>query len=107
MNVSSRKRLFVSAVAIVGLMIIVGQTSAFAQPTLKQQAFNGGYFQVIDVAEAPCTGQCAIANWQTNACACAPNYALVEVARTLISVGAGPEGSICGATIYTCVLPAE
>jgi hypothetical protein len=107
MNVSSRKRLFVSAVAIVGLMIIVGQTDVFAQPTLKQQAFNGGYFQVVDVAEAPCTGQCAIANWQTAACTCAPNYALVQVARTLMSVGTGPEASICGATIYTCVLPAE
>ena len=57
MNVSSQRRLFVSAVAIVGLMIIAGQTSAFAQPTLKQQVFNGGYFQVIDFAEAPCTGQ--------------------------------------------------
>ena len=107
MNVSSQRRLFVSAVAIVGLMIIAGQTSAFAQPTLKQQVFNGGFFQVVDAAEAPCTGQCAIANWQTNACTCAPNYALVQVARTLISVGTGPEGSICGATIYTCVLPAE
>jgi hypothetical protein len=107
MNVSSRRRLFVSAVAIVGLIIIAGQTSAFAQPTLKQQVFNGGFFQVVDAAEAPCTGQCAIANWQTNDCTCAPNYALVQVARTLISAGTGPEGSICGATIYTCVLPAE
>jgi hypothetical protein len=107
MNVSSRKRLFVSAVAIVGLMIIAGQTSGFAQPTLKQQAFNGGFFQVIDVATTSCDGQCAIANWQTAACTCAPNFVLVQVARTLISVGTGPEGSICGATIYTCVLPAE
>jgi hypothetical protein len=107
MNVSSRKRLFVSAVAVIALLIIVGPTSAFAQPTLKQQAFSGGYFQVVDAAEAPCTGQCAIANWQTNACTCAPNYTLVQMARTLISVGTGPEGSICGATIYTCVLPAE
>jgi hypothetical protein len=107
MSVSSRKRLLVSAVTFVGLMIIVGQTDVFAQPTLKQQAFNGGFFQVVDAAQAPCTGQCAIANWQTATCACAPNYVLVEVARTLISVGTGPEGSICGATIYTCVLPAE
>jgi hypothetical protein len=107
MNVCSRKRLFVSAVALVGLTIMLGQMSASAQPTIKQQAFNGGFFQVIDVATAPCNGQCAIANWQTADCTCAPNFVLVEVARTLISVGTGAEGSICGATIYTCVLPAE
>jgi hypothetical protein len=107
MNVSLRKRLFVSAVALVGLTIVLGQMSVFAQARLKQQIVNGGFFQVIDSAIAPCTGQCAIANWQTATCNCPPDFSLVQIGRTLISVGSGEEGSICGATLYTCVLPAQ
>jgi len=114
MNTLSRKHFLVS-VALVGLMIILGQTSVFAQTaafgdqdaspsaTIKQQILNGGLYQVIDTATAPCSGQCAVGNWQTNSCTCPQNFGPAQFARTLISVGSGAEGSTCGSTIFVCV----
>lgn len=115
MKVSSLRYLFVSVLAIVGLMMMVGQMSAFAQSsnledqnatprlTIKQQLFHGGFFQVIDAAIAPCSGQCVVTNWQTGACTCPQNFFPEEIARILIDAGTGPEGSICGSTLFACV----
>jgi hypothetical protein len=113
MSVFASQRLFVSALAIIGLMMF-GQMSASAQSalgnpdispsaTLKQQAFNGGFYQVIDLATAPCNGQCAVANWQTGDCTCPPGFTQVVILRALIAV----TGGTCGATQFSCVLPAQ
>ena len=111
MNVRSRKALFLSVLSILGLLTMLGQTNALAQPsdatprlTIGQQVFSGGSYQVIDTAVAPCSGQCEVANWQTNACACPPNFIPVQAARILIDVAGGPTGgSTCGSTLFTCV----
>jgi hypothetical protein len=111
MNVWSRKHLFLSVLAIVGLLMMLGQMNALAQPsdvtprvTIGQQVFSGGSYQVIDTASPPCSGQCEIANWQTNACACPQNFIPVQAARILIDVAGGPTGgSTCGSTLFTCV----
>jgi hypothetical protein len=98
-----RMGLVLSVVAIVAVMML-GQASA--QPTLKQQVLTGGTFQVVDIATAPCSGQCAIANWQTGICQCAPNYVPVETARMLINeLDAAQNTHQCGATLFTCVIP--
>jgi hypothetical protein len=99
-----RMGLVLSVVTIVAVMVIFGQASA--QPTLKQQALSGGTYQVVDAATAPCSGQCAVANWQTNDCSCAPNFTPVETARILISVGEGQNVSTCGSLLVSCVVPA-
>ena len=99
-----RMGLVLSMVAIVAVMVMFSQASA--QPTIKQQALSGGTYQVVDAATAPCSGQCAVANWQTNDCVCAPNYTPVETARMLISVGEGQNVATCGALLVSCVPPA-
>ena len=100
-----RMPLILSLVAIVTVMMMIGQASG--QPTLKQQVLSGGTYQLVDAATAPCSGQCAIANWQTGICQCAPNYTPVETARMLIAVGEGQNVATCGATLYTCVIPSQ
>jgi hypothetical protein len=97
-----RMGLVLSVVAIVAVMLMFGQASA---QTLKQQALSGGSYQVIDTATAPCSGQCAIANWQTGDCSCAPNFVPVETARMLISVGDQQNVAMCGALLVSCVPP--
>jgi hypothetical protein len=116
MNVSSRKRLFVSVVAIVALVMVLGQTTVFAQssrpagqnptPTSTiSRLFDGGAFQIVDTAGAPCSGQCAVANWQTAACTCPSGFSAFPAARILIDVGTGAEGSTCGSFLYICGAP--
>lgn len=104
MNRFSEKHLLI-VIALAGLMIILGQTGAFAQATLQQQIKNGGFFQVIDSNVAPCSGQCSVGNWQTEAidCTCPANYAPVQIGRTLVSVILGETPGECGASLFTCV----
>ncbi|MGH8068436.1 MAG: hypothetical protein ACRERE_25005 [Candidatus Entotheonellia bacterium] len=97
-----RMGLVLSVVAIVSVMMMFGQASA---QTIKQQALSGGTYQVIDAATAPCSGQCAVANWQTDDCSCAPNYVPVQTARILISVGEGQNVAMCGSLLVSCVPP--
>ncbi len=116
MNVSSRKRLFVLVVAIVGLMMVLGQTNVFAQssrpadqnptPTSAvSRLFAGGAFQIVDNSGAPCSGQCAVANWQTASCTCPSDFSAFAAARILLDVGSGPQGSTCGSFLYICGKP--
>jgi hypothetical protein len=110
MNAYSRKRLFLSLVAVVVVLMMLGQTSVIAQSNLqqlKQKIISGGSYQIIDVATAPCSGQCPFANWQTGDCTCPQGFAPVGSARMLLSVGDGPEGAMCGATLFSCVLQIE
>jgi hypothetical protein len=113
MTVMLRKHAVMSVLAIVGLLMTIGPMNALAQSAesggqavstsaLKSQIFNGGTFQIIDTAEAPCTGQCAVANWQTGACTCPEGFTPFPTSRILIPAGSGPEGSICGSFQYTC-----
>jgi hypothetical protein len=108
-----RKQAVMSILAIVGLLTLIGPMNALGQSAgpgsqdvstsaLKSQIFNGGSFQIIDTAEAPCTGQCAVANWQTGACTCPEGFTPFPTSRILIPAGSGPEGSICGSFQYTC-----
>jgi hypothetical protein len=99
-----RMRLVLSVVAIVAVMVMFGQ--ATGQVTLKQQALSGGTYQAVDAATAPCSGQCAVANWQTSDCSCPPNYTPVPTARILISVGEGQNVGTCGSLLVSCVVPA-
>jgi hypothetical protein len=110
MNAHSRKRLFLAVVAMVGVLMLLGQTSVLAQSNLqqlKQKIISGGSYQVIDVATAPCSGQCPFPNWQTADCTCPQGFAPVQSARMLISVGEGQQGGTCGATLVSCVLLIE
>lgn len=108
MNGNSRRRGYLSVIAMLGLLTLVGLPSGFAQSNadlLKQKVLSGGSYQVIDTAVAPCSGQCVVANWQTLDCTCPPNFTPVISARMLVSVGEGQEGSVCGATLVSCVVP--
>jgi hypothetical protein len=115
MKVSTRIRLFVSIVSIVSAMLIFGQVSVFAQSdlrdepltpsvTIRQQILNGGFFQVVDIATPPCSGQCATPNWQTGQCTCPTNFGAVPAARMLVDQGSGAQGSTCGSVLYVCGL---
>ncbi len=112
MNVSSYKRFFTSTIAILGLLMMVGPTYTFGQSSgsgeenaapraLRNQLFNGGAFQVIDIAAAPCNGQCAVANWQTATCSCPSGFTAFQAARILTDVTGGQ----CGSTLYICGRP--
>jgi hypothetical protein len=117
MNVSRRIPLFVSIVSVISVILMLGQVSVFAQPadqqgenltpsvTLKSQILNGGFFQVVDIAVPPCSGQCATPNWQTGQCACWQGFTPVQAARILTDQGSGAQGSTCGSILYVCVLP--
>jgi septal ring-binding cell division protein DamX len=118
MTVLLRKHAVMSVLAIVGLLMLIGPMSALAQSVgsgnqdvstsaVRSQLLNGGSLQIIDTAQAPCSGQCAVANWQTGACTCPEGYTAIPTARILISVGSGEEGSICGSFLYTCGIPPQ
>jgi hypothetical protein len=115
MKVSTQIRLFVSIVSIVSGMLILGQVSVFAQSsdlggdaltpsvTIRQQIVNGGFFQLVDAANTPCSGQCATPNWQTQQCSCPQGFGPIPTARVLVDV-AGQPGILCGSIQYVCVL---
>jgi hypothetical protein len=114
MTVLLRKHSVMSVLAVVGLLMLIGPMSALAQSlgsgnqlATRSQLLDGGSLQIIDTAEAPCSGQCAVANWQTGACTCPEGYTAIPTARILISVGSGEEGSICGSFLYTCGIPPQ
>jgi hypothetical protein len=118
MTVMFRKHAVISVLAIVGLLMTIGPMNALAQSAgpggqdvstsaLKTQILNGGSFQIIDAAEGPCTGQCAVANWQTGTCTCPEGFTPFPTSRILIPAGSGPEGSICGSFQYTCGVPPQ
>jgi hypothetical protein len=112
MNMLSCKHVFLSVVIIFGLVMMVGPVNTFAQSSepgdlnaapraLRNQLFNGGAFQVLDIAAPPCDGRCAVANWQTATCSCPSGFAAFQAARILIDVTGGQ----CGSTLYICGRP--
>ena len=115
MKVSTQIRLFVLIVSIVSGMLIFGQGNVLAQSsdiggdvltpsvTIRQQMFNGGFFQLVDAANTPCSGQCVIPNWQTQQCSCPQGFQPFPTARVLVDV-AGSPGILCGSIQYVCVL---
>jgi len=114
MTVLLRKHSVMSVLAVVGLLMLIGPMSALAQSlgsgnqlATRSQLLDGGSLQIIDTAEAPCSGQCAVANWQTGACTCPEGYTAIPTARILVSVGSGAEGSTCGSFLYTCGIPPQ
>jgi hypothetical protein len=114
MTVLLRKHPVMSVLAVVGLLIVIGPMSALAQSAgsgnklaTRTQILDGGSLQIVDTAQAPCSGQCAVANWQTGACTCPEGYTPIPTARILISVGSGEEGSTCGSFLYTCGIPPQ
>jgi hypothetical protein len=115
MKASARKSVFLAMLAILGLVLVLGQTSAFAQASgqanetadargLATLLVSGGSFQLVDTATAPCSGQCAVANWLTGACQCPEGFVAVQTARMLVDQGSGDQGTTCGAKLYTCIL---
>jgi hypothetical protein len=107
-----RTRFLLSAVAMLGVLMMLGQVSAFAQSTDQQgqagtQALRtfllyGGAFQLIDSASGSCAGQCNIANILTGNCTCASGYTPVPSARILVEVGSGQDVATCGSFLYIC-----
>jgi hypothetical protein len=76
MNGHSRIRLSLSAVVIIGVLMVFGQTSAFAQSAEPQGngatpaqlgsfLLFGGAYQQVDAATGLCTGQCGVINQWT------------------------------------------
>jgi hypothetical protein len=116
MKLYTQNRLFVLFVYVIS-MVVLSQVSVFAQSsnqgatnltpsvTIKSQMLNGGFFQVVDIAVPPCSGQCATPNWQTGECACWEGFTPVPAARMLVDQGIGAQGSTCGSVLYVCVLP--
>jgi hypothetical protein len=112
MNGRSRRRILLSAVAMVGALMVLGQPSAFAQSAdaqglaetqaLRDFLLYGGAFQQIDSATAPCSGQCNIANVLTNSCTCLDGYTPFPSARILVQVGSGTNVATCGSFLYIC-----
>jgi hypothetical protein len=117
MKASTWVRLSASIFSMVSVMLMLNQVSVFAQSsdqtagnltpsvTIKSQMLNGGFFQVVDIAVPPCSGQCATPNWQTGECTCWEGFTPVPAARMLVDQGTGAQGSTCGSVLYVCVLP--
>jgi hypothetical protein len=113
MNGHSHIRLLLSAVAIGGVLMVLGQTSAFAQSAdpqgngatpaqLRSFLLFGGAYQQIDAASGLCAGQCGVINQWTGGCTCPNGYVALPSARILVDVSSGPEGATCGAFLYIC-----
>jgi hypothetical protein len=113
MNGHSRIRLSLSAVAIVGVLMVLGQTRTFAQSAdpqdngatpaqLRSFLLFGGAYQQVDAATGLCTGQCGVINQWTGGCTCPNGYVALPSARMLVDVSSGQEGATCGAFLYIC-----
>jgi hypothetical protein len=113
MNLSSRKHLFLCLVVLVGLTLMVGQLSAFAQPSgpadqnptarsFLSRVVNGGIYQVVDNigGNTLCKGQCATPNWQTSGCSCPDGFTAFEIGRFLTDA----TGAQCGSTQFMCII---
>jgi hypothetical protein len=114
MKGSSHKRLFLSVLAMVGLMMILGQISVFAQasgpsasPSQSLGSFllNGGFYQLVDASGMGCNGQCQAGNWLAGSqCACPEGFIAQPIARILTDVPGAPNNQ-CGSTLFTCGRP--
>ena len=113
MNGRSRTGLLLSAVALIGVLMALGQTSAFAQSAdprgqgatpaqLRSFLLFGGAYQQIDAASGLCTGQCGVMNQWTGDCTCPDGYVALPSARSLVDVSSSQEGTTCGAFLYIC-----
>jgi hypothetical protein len=113
MNRHSRRRLLLSAVAMVGVLMAVGQISTFAQSAgpegqaatpAQSRSFLlfGGAFQVIEQASGNCAGQCNFINEWTGGCTCPSGYTLLPSARMLVTVGSGQNIDTCGSILFIC-----
>jgi hypothetical protein len=112
MNVCSWTRLGVSILAIGGLMILLSQGSGSAGDALSNDlpdqngaltlnlpfVLYGGAYQVVDLGQGVCAGQCAVANALTGDCICPSGYSPLVSARILVDV----TGGICGSFLYVC-----
>lgn len=113
MKVWSRKRLFVSVVTIVGVAVMLGQLSAFAQSpgsgsatqTTQQRVLLGystGYQQLDNSGEGnACNGSCYRENPITGDCTCAQGWTAIPASRALVDVAEPP--LICGSFVFACV----
>jgi hypothetical protein len=113
MNGHSRIRLLLSAVAIVGVLMVLSLTSSSAQladsqdqgatpAKLRTFLLFGGAYQQIDAASGLCAGQCGVINQWTGGCTCPNGYVALPSARSLVDVSSGQEGATCGAFLYIC-----
>jgi hypothetical protein len=113
MHGHSRRRLLLSAVAMVGVLMAVGQMSAFAQSAnpagqaatpeaSRSFLFFGGAYQVIEQASGNCAGQCNLINEWTGGCTCPNGYVPLPSARMLITVGSGNNIDTCGSLLFIC-----
>jgi hypothetical protein len=111
MRKSSRKRLFLSVLAMVGLMMISGQMSVFAQasdpstsPSQSLASFlvHGGFYQLVDASGMGCDGQCPVGNWLAgNQCMCPEGFVGIPIGRVLTDVPGAPNNQ-CGSILFTC-----
>ena len=113
MNGRSRIGLLLSAVALIGVLMALGQTSAFAQSAdpqgqgatpaqLRSFLLFGGAYQQIDASSGLCAGQCGVMNQWTGGCTCPSGYVALPSARSLVDVSSGQEETTCGAFLYIC-----
>jgi hypothetical protein len=113
MNGHLHIRLLLSAVAIVSVLMVLGQTSAFAQSAdpqgngatpaqLRSFLLFGGVYQQINASSGLCAGQCGVINQWTGGCTCPNGYVALPSARILVDVSSGQEGATCGAFLYIC-----
>jgi hypothetical protein len=98
--------------AIGGLMMLLSQGRVAAgdtpanglpyqsdAPTLNLPfVLYGGAYQVIDLGQGVCAGQCAVANALTGDCTCPSGYSPLVSARILSDV----TGGLYGSFLYLC-----
>jgi hypothetical protein len=124
MKMCSWTRLFVSIIAIGGLIMLLNQVRVSAEETsslegrmlvaqatandqpgqgvaptaLRTFLLTSGSYQLIDNSGGACVGQCQNPNVLTNDCTCLEGYTAVQAARILADV----TGGTCGSFLYIC-----
>ena len=112
MNGRSRRRALLSVAAMVGVLMMLGQMSAFAQSAdpegqVGTQAVRsfllwGGAYQVIEQAAGNCDGRCNVINEWTGGCTCPNGYVPLPSARMLVTVGTDQNVDTCGSLLFIC-----
>jgi hypothetical protein len=112
MNRHLRNRLLLSVVVMVGVLMVLGQVSAYAQPAdpqsqagtqaLRSFLLFGGAYQLIEQAAGNCDGRCNFRNAWTDNCTCPNGYVPLPSARMLVTVGEGQNIDTCGAVLFIC-----
>ena len=112
MNGQSRRRVLLSVAAMVGVLMMLGQMSVFAQSAdpegqtgtqaIRSFLLWGGAYQVIEQSEGNCDGRCNFRNEWTGGCTCPNGYVALPSARMLVTVGSGQDVDTCGALLFMC-----